>query len=245
MKLIGLLALIIALVIPAQAVWQGKVTGDGRLLETGEFHGNEVKARSGEQWLGLYVTGKRSFLRLSTIRIDPVEDPVVDPETDKWTGKRVSISNRTSGPVFLVRGIERLKQGNVTTLYDGLGGYRGEGLKPEDVVTLKLNRADYQLLLKGRQVPVPYSKSETRLHNARLVLKVGKSEQTLYSLKDKPEDAIWTLIWAGDLDQDGKLDLYLDLAWHYNISQRTLFLSSHAEKGKLVKKVAEFVTSGC
>jgi hypothetical protein len=245
MKLIGLLTLMIALVIPAQAVWQGKVTGKGRLLETGEFHGNEVNARSGEQWLGLYVTGKRSFLRPSTVRIQFVEDPVVDLETDKWTGKKVSISNRTDNPIFLVRGIDGLRQGDVITVEGMPDRYREEGLKLEDVITLKLGETNYQLRLKGRQVPVPYSKSETRLHNARLVLKVGESEQTLYSLKDKPEDAIWTLIWAGDLDQDGKLDLYLDLSWHYNISQRTLFLSSHAEKGKLVKKVAEFVTSGC
>ncbi|HYO90684.1 MAG TPA: hypothetical protein VEQ40_03580, partial [Pyrinomonadaceae bacterium] len=33
-----------------------------RLLETGEFHGEEVKARTGERWLGLYLTKKGSFL---------------------------------------------------------------------------------------------------------------------------------------------------------------------------------------
>jgi hypothetical protein len=245
MKLIGLLTLMIALVIPAQAVWQGKVTGKGRLLETGGFHGDEVTARSGERWLGLYVSKKRSFLRPSTIRIDLIEDPVVDLETNKWTGKKVSISNRTDNPIFLVRSIEGLRQGNVITVEGMPDRYREEGLKLEDVITLKLGETNYQLCLKGRQIRSPYLQSETWLHNAKLVLKTGESEQTLYALRDKPVDAIWEMIWAGDLDRDGKLDLYLNLSSNYNVSQRTLFLSSHADKGRLVKKVAEFVIAGC
>lgn len=59
------------------------------------------------------------------------------------------------------------------------------------------------------------------------------------------DDCGWGIYWAGDLDGDGKLDLYLDLANHYNVGQYRLFLSSPAEKGKLVKEVANFRFVGC
>src|SRR4030095_2586358 len=35
---------------------------EGKVLETGVFHGDEVIAHSGERWLGLHVTGDNSTL---------------------------------------------------------------------------------------------------------------------------------------------------------------------------------------
>ncbi len=53
------------------------------------------------------------------------------------------------------------------------------------------------------------------------------------------------LLWAGDLDRDGRLDLLLDLSEHYNMSQPTLFLSSAATVGELVASVVRLVMTGC
>ena len=39
---------------------------------------------------------------------------------------------------------------------------------------------------------------------------------------------------------DGKLDLYVQVGYHYNSTQRKLFLSSQAKKGKLVREVADW-----
>ncbi len=82
-------------------------------------------------------------------------------------------------------------------------------------------------------------------NKAKLVLTFGASNQVLYSLAGCGDDAGWSLIWAGDLDGDGKLDLYVNVTQHYNVSERKLFLSSQAQKGQLVKEIAEFVTTGC
>jgi hypothetical protein len=81
--------------------------------------------------------------------------------------------------------------------------------------------------------------------NARLVLVFGELRQVLFSLQECGNDASWSLIWAGDLDRDGKLDLYVSVTQHYNVSQRKLFLSSTAGDKQLVREVAEFITSGC
>jgi hypothetical protein len=39
--------------------------------------------------------------------------------------------------------------------------------------------------------------------------------------------------------------LYVDVSWHYNVSETRLFLSSQAKPGQFVKEVAKFVTTGC
>ena len=53
------------------------------------------------------------------------------------------------------------------------------------------------------------------------------------------------ILWAGDIDRDGRLDLLIDMSNHYNVSAPTLFLSSHAGKGQLVARVASLGLSGC
>jgi hypothetical protein len=75
-------------------------------------------------------------------------------------------------------------------------------------------------------------------------LEAGNKKQLLYSV-DNMGDATWNFIWVGDLDGGGKLGFYADLIDFYNISAKRLFLSSQAEKGKLIKQVAVFFTSGC
>ena len=59
------------------------------------------------------------------------------------------------------------------------------------------------------------------------------------------DDTMFSLIWAGDIDGDGTLDLIMDLSTHYNSSNMTLFLSSKAEEGQLLKKVSCISTKGC
>src|SRR5262249_15257157 len=72
-----------------------------RVLETGGFHGIEVKACSGEKWLSLYVTERSSELLESTIKIKLVNDPITDDELSA-TGKEVSVDQPTE-PLFLIK----------------------------------------------------------------------------------------------------------------------------------------------
>ena len=59
------------------------------------------------------------------------------------------------------------------------------------------------------------------------------------------DDAMVELIWAGDLDQDGIPDLYMDTSHKYSFSNPALFLSSKARDNELLKLVAEISFYGC
>lgn len=59
------------------------------------------------------------------------------------------------------------------------------------------------------------------------------------------DDATPHLIFAGDLDRDGKLDLIFDTTDHYNLSRPVLFLSGAAEGDELLHAVAEHNAVGC
>ena len=59
------------------------------------------------------------------------------------------------------------------------------------------------------------------------------------------DDAMPALLFAGDLDRDGELDLLFDTTDHYNVSRPALFLSSQAGPGELLGEAARYESVGC
>jgi hypothetical protein len=243
----GICALLLSSVLAGQAFVQTAKSKEISLLETGDdFHGDEVEARNGEKWMGLYVTERGEFLAESTLTVRRVFDPIVDEDKRKPTGKSVSV-NRREKPMFLVKNAVMLKPGKVPTVY---GGKNQEDFPPfgsASPVTLKLGERTYQLKVVSPKGLSPEGGYEWALPaDAQLILTSGPSTQTLYPLDDPTlrDSESWSLYWAGDLDGDGKLDLYMFLSG-YNFEERRLFLSSQAAPGELVKEVATFTRTGC
>jgi hypothetical protein len=212
------------------------------LIETGQFHKEEIAARTGERWLALYVHKGLAELRYSKIRVTRVFDLVVDEVDGEKTGKKVSVAS-SRPPVFLLKPSKRLKAGPVFSIFLDKESDR----KPleESPVLLQLGKKSYVLKVVASENGSGNCIQSVFPRNARLVLVSGNSSQTLYTLEDCGDIPSWNLLWAGDLDRDGKLDLYMSVTQHYNTSERRLFLSSHSGKGQLVKEVTAFVISGC
>lgn len=62
----------------------------------------------------------------------------------------------------------------------------------------------------------------------------------------RTEAAPTGLIWAGDIDRDGKLDLIVDVSDHYNaVANVVVLLSSRAAKDDLVGIAGSFRAVGC
>jgi hypothetical protein len=212
-------------------------SGRVRLLETGQFHGDEVDARSGERWLGLYASRAQSALVVSRLRVVRVHDPIVDDRPSVKTGKEVRVARRPE-PLLLVQNAPGLRAGRVTTVFVGR-----RSLRNRSDISLKLAGTGYRLKVVSKG-----TSKDGISNDAKLVISRGSSRQVLYSLVGKESDLLdgeWKLLWAGDLDHDNRLDLYVTVTDHYNVSERKLFLSSEAQRGRLVREVAEFVMVGC
>ncbi|HMV49613.1 MAG TPA: hypothetical protein PLD20_08405 [Blastocatellia bacterium] len=252
----AIFALVLMAVLPGQAFVQSIGSSKVLLVETGDgFHGGEVKARNGETWLGLYVTKQGSFLADSKVTVRRVIDVVVDEDPARPTGKSVSVDRRPN-PVFLVKNAEMLKPGAVSTAYRRSEARR-QSLKVGTPLRLKLGEQNYQLKVVSQR-PRPKSCESCLPVDARLLLNIGASTQVIFDLgahlkkvwgqempsEDEIEMPEWSLLWAGDVDADGKLDLYLGVTGE-NMEEHLLLLSSAARPKQLVREIARFTITGC
>ncbi|MEZ5425194.1 MAG: hypothetical protein R2747_02910 [Pyrinomonadaceae bacterium] len=207
--------------------------GGIEILETGGFHGEEITAKTGEIWLGLFRQNENFVLLPSVITVEEVNDPIVDGPEDR-SGKEVKVLGREA-PLFLIRGRGFVQSREVKTVFAG----------PE-LINRNFNRdyefsgQKYNLRVEGEKGETPENLNQT----SALVLSRGEIKQVLYK-PEKCDDCVWQINWAGDIDGDGRLDFYMYLTDHYNVARMKLFLSSSAGKGALVKEAAEFVTTGC
>lgn len=209
------------------------------LEEPGVVYRDRLTVKTGEQWLGLSVTEAGS--QLNTYRLTVKQ---LDPEFEGNGGMEISTDSPLQ-PIFLLKGASMLFPGPVVTAFDGSNVESSKPLEGGSPVELYLGGSVYSLEVSGSGDDSECS-SGGLPHNARLVLKSGDRAQTVYSLGwHCGDESLWRLIWAGDLDGDGKLDLYLDFGEMYFYEKR-LLLSSQAAKGQLVKDVARLQGScGC
>lgn len=163
-----------------------------------------------------------------------VEDILVD-EPGQKTGVAVEVAGPR--PVFLLQGATHITKARIKTAF-----HEAEGLFLYDnpVRSLMLGVQQYTLRLT-------YVRESTSalLQDSFLLLEQGDLKQVLYTWPDGFHDGACYLIWAGDLDGDGRLDLYMYLSDHYNVTEHTLFLSSAAGPNRLVGRAAMWRTLGC
>jgi hypothetical protein len=220
------------------------------LIDIAEFHApddtwpsyskNELAVRSGESWLGLYELDGELFLAdtkvtRSTRRgyIGPGDQPY------DWLGYE-----RKGNLFFLVKGIPALKPCKVTTLYWKQNS--------NDNVSLDVGfRRSFQLFDRAYTLRVTSGiQRDGEKVNVLILESEGKSQIITFNHYYKDHNTLYNsvgeLLWIGDMDGDGRLDLYFsDYGYEKGGFGSNLFLSSPADQGTLVKQVAGFGTSGC
>jgi hypothetical protein len=214
------------------------------LKEGGPFHGEEIKASGGSGWFGLYKTNDGFELRKVALNIFKVHDPVIDTLADQKSGKLISVVPKSKQKnIILIKPQSSvvLNEGKVKgTLFDS-----GAVIYPGQSRVIKLDQNLYSLVATG-VAALERGSYEPVIKNYSLQLFFKQLSQLLFSEKEKlGHDGSPQVIWAGDLDRDGKLDLLLNLTKHYNTSHLVLMLSSWKKEGQLLETVAELLTTGC
>lgn len=202
-------------------------------------NGEDFKIKSGEIWLGLFGKNNDYNLRQTKVRL---RNSTYESGLD-WTD--ISVKSKEK-PLFLVKNLKSIGAGKVNTLF------RGNTLNEtdENIQTTEIGKGFFREFKLGEKVytlRVEQGLSEDQKPIAVLILQTGGESQII--------DFVWvyddyvslgSLYWVGDLDNDGKLDLYKDF-WNYEKGYYLsgLFLSSEAKKGQLVKRFEFLAYGGC
>lgn len=211
-----------------------------RLLFTGVFHGDEVEVGVDRlPWFGLFPTDSGDFvLQATTLVAKRVVDGLLDDEASgEMTGWEISTAT-AEDPLMLVWQKD-LAEGFV----DGLE--IPSTLYPGDSVHIQFLGVQYLLNATGSTQSQSYGTtvSDYSLHLSRTENGVTISK-TLVS-HAAFDDAMTSILWSGDLDRDGYLDLLIDMSNHYNRIAPTLFLSKPAGPKDPVAQVAQHSSVGC
>jgi hypothetical protein len=232
--------ILLAFVLTASA--EGKIPGQqpaaAHLLHPGTFFENQIERGVEGEWLALVMYGSRDELepREVTVRRSPDKDEPLLNEVD------IQVRGLEQEPhaVFLVRGVAGLVPSIVREAQFSCGdcALPEPDLATQRQIRLSLDGTSYDLQVNPANKTQPLDRMST------VTLTSGNNQQVLYRFSDEPDEPSLLVLWAGDLDRDGRLDLYMDLSRKYSVSRRVLFLSSAATGDVLVGEAAVFETTG-
>lgn len=206
-----------------------------KILMTGNFHGSDVSYVDGDLWYGLFKTDSGQVLEPVEIIAEAWHDAIVDEPGDT-TGISIRVKHALK-PILLVQPQSKIRAGLIRNIPNGSGQ-----IEPGKLFSLD----GYYLTALGNLTDEGFRHpGDLLILDYRIKLFSGDKRQVLIEYAGSSYDGLPSVLWAGDLDGDGQLDLLLDIRNHYNVRHYALFLSSKAEGNELVKLVADLRLVGC
>ena len=219
----ALLALTAALTLGAKPKPAPKAPAPGavRILAPGTYARTEVAKDAAGLWWALAKEGDAYVLRQTRVQAAPLWLTEARPRTKDG----VEISTPDVGEaVLLLRGLQ-LEARPVPAALD----LRVEG-----------NTAGDQKMVgtfQGEPFELWSESMGEKSAKAILRLRMGSNTHALLVLEDC-DDCTWDLLWAGDVDGDGRLDALLGTTHPHNKGLMRLFLSSKAKAPQLAALAA-------
>ena len=187
------------------------------------FEGDNPTKKMNKNWLDLYSVDGEYFIdnAIYSIKKDKDECSGLDTRTIESKRKTLLFINNAS-----------LLKGKIQSLQ-----ISNDVLLPNEQMKFEFASVQYTLRAVGEILDTLCATN--CLSNYKIFIKVkGQPEQLILSA-DHFEDSIYSLLFVGDLDGDGKLDFIFDTHQNYEVKSASLFLSSKAVSGEVVKMVAE------
>ena len=185
--------------------------------------------------LAVFLNEKGLFCQETELITTPMKDEMNDHEGEMSLTKIKSKTNQEI-PFMLLYGLPNLDSVSVP-FYPNFKNQ----LMPGESMQI----GDFTFKASGKLEKTEYGET---VENYKLIIEGSKNNQPIkQTIADIPffDDKMVTFYWAGDIDQDGLPDFLVDLSHKYSYSMPSLFLSSKAGNGELVKLVAQLSEFGC
>ena len=204
--------------------------GRPRLLSHQAYQDRQVAVRDGETWLGLFHAASGWEVAATTLHIGPAPNACGNEH-------RVTL-DRAGTPMFLGAGIPALREGPVPSVLDS-----ALVMQPGMSRDFRIGENTFRLRAtnRPRNDLHDYVLELVSLDDHRVTALVSFHAGTTMDPAAKPAQ----VLWAGDLDHDGMLDVYADINLFEHPGHWVLFLSSAARSGQVVGKAAELQGMDC
>lgn len=214
-----------------------------KILTTGSFHCNEVWAGVyKEKWFGLFHSHAGYYLSETSLDITRVHDMIKEETGIEKTAWSIKTVNKDTS-ILLVEGLGFLKPRMVQqiTLPQNV-------INPGDTIFFSFSGIDYMLHAIGERKTRQSNYDYHGVYNYKLFLTTtrnGKEISEQLVSCGRFEDEMINIIFSGDIDGDGFLDLIIDISNHYNVKCPTLYLSIPSDNGQILKVVGAHKSFGC
>ncbi len=202
-----------------------------KILIPFEYRQCKVDTLIDDTWVQLYKKGQKYYLSKAEYTIGKEWDEIIGDSVSTLTSKRKVLLyiNHLPSKMGKVKYIDL----HISPKFFVDGVY----LNPGTPLRFTFEGKHYELITKEKV----FTKHGTQSYEGIILLN-GKQIVRRTNL-DKVD---FTLMFAGDIDGDGKLDLVFNLSGMFGEVYVALYLSSCALPGQLVRKVAEVVDDyGC
>ena len=243
---------LICTVLPVAAI--APAEGQVKIMLAGPLYGDNIRVEPVAEWWGLFERDGGYVLEPAPLRL--VVKRGAQPDASGAVEEEYAVESEKL-PIVLIHGMQHLRPGPVATATLQPARWNSEQVTP-----LRMNSFLYPGQSIGVILPTDtirisafgVAEEDVEFHHANLMnyeIRVYRGEedkavsQTLTTIPRMGDLGEPHLIWAGDLDQDGKMDFLFDFKTHYYVRNLALFLSTAAKEGELVGKVAEWETTGC
>ena len=216
-------------------------------------------------WTGLMRGPKGYYVAPVKLRWSRFQDPQYDPESGDEPLQAWEVKAETSdsallffrdaslvhaGPVKPARTDRmQVRQNSRWTDASQLPNFRDLRdlrLYPGDSARLTHNGTPYLLYAQGGSAPAEHDQLEVWNYKLYVQAEVkGTLKTSLLMACPQFDDAFISILFAGDLDNDGILDWILNTSPKYSYEERTYFRSGNAPKKQLVVPVSRHVMTGC
>lgn len=176
-------------------------------------------------WLALRRAAAGMELVRTAVTYASAPGPCAEPD-----GGRTAVPSVGGAWVALVAGVPGLTAGPVSTAsVSDTGGTRS--LHGDSVVA---TLGGERLVIRSERV----AEAGFRLYTP------ADGGTTLYSTEYADEGS-WDVVWVGDLDRDGALDVLLDATQKYSVDAWRLYLASGRRPGSRWRAAAVYAEAGC